>query len=369
MGSSASRVTLQINLGAISRNYERIARFVAPLNIMAVLKANAYGLGVRAIANKLAECGASFFGVAEPKEAEEIADMGVPVMVLGNMLVSEIEGLIERGVHVPVNSLKHATMLSQVARATGKPALCHLLLDTGMGRLGIPADALKPIAKELFSLEGVEWEGIYTHFPCAHTNPAMANQQVATLLSLIDWIDEACGVKFKHRHIANSDGIQNIPAAIQPPFTMVRTGLNLYGSFDIEGGRQLALEPAIRLYSKLMLIRNLPAGSTIGYGSQCVLEKPCRVGTVGIGYADGLPLHYSSGGYVMVGGHRCPILGRTSMDYTTINLEGVPDAEEGDEVLCLGGEITTLDWAKAKKTIPYEVICSIGSRVARTYTE
>jgi alanine racemase len=336
---------------------------------MAVLKANAYGLGVRPIAAHLAKLGVGYFGVAEPKEAFEIDSLGIPILILGNILEEELEPLISRDIHIPVNSQYMARVVSKKAAHMGRRAKCHILVDTGMGRLGIRSENYRQSAGEMLSLDGIEWVGIYSHFPCAYSDKPLSDCQVQELSEHASWSRNTLGHEFQEIHIANSDGIQNIHKSVQSPFTMVRTGINLYGSFDVEGDRRLQLDPAISIYSRLILVRSIPKGSTIGYGGECRLDRECLVGTVGIGYADGLPIRHSATGYVLVRGTKCPILGRTSMDYTTVDLSAVPDAREGEEVVCLGQSISTSDWAKAKGTVPYEVICSIGNRVVRTYID
>jgi len=363
-----SRVTLEINIAAVRRNYRRIREYVQPLEIMAVLKANAYGLGVRAIAKALKDEGIHAFGLAEPKEAAAIADLGIPTLVLGGLLPEEIPGMVAQGSWIPLQSLDTALRVQSEAEKQNKTALCHILIDTGMGRLGFNQASCIETIEIIHSLPNLKIDGIYSHFPTAYTDRAFSEQQIRSLLSIVDSLKER-GIQFRHIHISNSDGLHNIPLASKPPFTMVRTGINLYGCFDLEGRQMLKLEEVIKIRSRLAAVRELPTGATIGYGRTCVLTKPTLVGTVSIGYADGLPLWFSKNGYLLVKGIKCPILGRTSMDYTTIDLSSVPEAKVGDEVICLGDGITTSDWARAKGTVPYEVICSIGNRVERVVVE
>lgn len=332
---------------------------------MGILKANAYGLGVRAIAQALQAEGIDSFGVAEPKEAHEIADLGIPVLIIGSILPSEIPELLGGEIQLPITSIEVAKQINEQSRNRRQTATCQILIDTGMGRLGIPLTEAHSAIRKIVQLEQLDIRGIYSHFPSAYTDPEFSNVQIKGLLNLIDQLKEQDGIQFKEIHISNSDGIHNVPAAIRPPFTHVRTGINIYGCYDLEGRKKLELEEAIQLRSKIVSIRKLPTGSTIGYGSRCRLRNSTLVGTVAIGYADGLPLYFSEKGYLIVKGIRCPILGRTSMDYTTIDLTNVPTAVIGDSVICLGEGITVSDWARAKKTIPYEVICSIGNRVER----
>jgi len=369
MQTPHSRVTLEINLQAIRRNFRRIREQVAPLKVMAVLKANAYGLGASTIAPALKEEGVDAFGVAEPKEAMAIADLGVPTLVLGGLLPDEIPSLIQQNAWIPLQTESTALQVSEIAGRLGKIARCHVLVDTGMGRLGLEAEKAVETISRIQQLPHIRLEGIYSHFPTAYTDREFSDSQISRLLDLVNHLQSEHNITFQHIHISNSDGLHNVPAATRPPFTMVRTGINLYGCFDLEGRQELQLEEVIKIKSRLVTIRELPAGATIGYGRTCVLETPTPVGTVSIGYADGLPLYFSEKGYLKIRGVDCPILGRTSMDYTTVDLSGVPEAQIGDEVICLGDGITTADWARAKGTIPYEVICSIGNRVERVVVD
>ena len=177
------------------------------------------------------------------------------------------------------------------------------------------------------------------------------------------------GIRFKTVHIAASDAINNFPRAAKPPFTQVRTGINLYGSFDPNGRRALKVESVLTLKTRVAQVRTLPAGATLGYGRTWCLNRPTRVATISAGYADGLPLAISNRGHVLIHGAVCPVIGRISMDYTTVDATLAPSAKPGDEVVCLGGagkgKITPDDWGVMKGTHAYEIICSLGSRVER----
>jgi alanine racemase len=148
---------------------------------------------------------------------------------------------------------------------------------------------------------------------------------------------------------------------------MVRTGINLYGYFDMQGARDIGVQPVIELRAKLISVRTLTAGMSVGYGRTYPVDKPTRIGTVAIGYADGLPMQLCQGGHLIVRGVHCPIVGRVSMDYTTLLLDHVPEAQAGDDVLCLGPGLSLEEWVLRKGTAPYEVICALGQRVDRAY--
>jgi alanine racemase len=240
-----------------------------------------------------------------------------------------------------------------------------------MGRLGIQLRDARDVVSKLATLPHVEIEGIFSHFPNAYAeNDEGTRRQVADFVSLIHDL-EARGIHIPKRHIANSDGIQNVAEAHLPPFNHVRTGINLHGLFDDEGARTVDLRPVAALRTRLVSIRRLPAGTSIGYGRTCVLERETLVGVVAAGYADGMPLALSNHGRILLRGRACPVLGRISMDYTTLSLEAVPDAQVGDIATCIGRdgdlEIGVNEWAHLKNTHPYEVICGFGNRVQRHY--
>ena len=369
--STPRRVWLDISLGTLRTNYRHIARAVSPCAVMAVLKANAYGLGVRPIAGALAQEGVAAFGVAEPHEAFALLDLGIPIHILGSVLPDEIPELVAAGVVLPVTDLDTARAISREAVRQGRPATVHFKVDTGMGRLGMLIGEAAAAIQAACRLPSLNAEGIYTHFPVAYQpGSAFTRAQIRSFSDLLGSLS-AAGLSFAHRHIANSDAINNVPEAFRPPFNLVRTGINLHGSFDTEGMRVLDLAPVLTLKTRLTAARLLPAGSTIGYGLSYRLPQAARVGTISAGYADGLPLALSNRGHVLIRDAPCPILGRLSMDYTTVSLEQVPEAAVGDEVVCLGGEgplaVSVEDWAHLKNTNPYEIICSLGSRVERRY--
>ena len=319
------RVRVEIDLGALVRNYRKIVAHVKPMRVLSVLKANAYGLGVGAYAKALAEAGCREFGVAEPFEALEL------------LAVSRV----------------------------------HFKLDTGMGRLGILAkDALETI-RAVRTLPNLDCEGIFSHCPMAYDpKDPFTKRQIKLFKSIV--IVASCakeGIVFRKVHMAASDAINNFPETAKPPFTMVRTGINLHGSFDPNGRKALNVEPVLSLRTRVAQVRELPAGTTLGYGRTWCLAQPTKVATISAGYADGLPLALTNRGHVFIGGRRCKIIGRISMDYTTVDVSDVPGVKAGDEVVCFGScgrdSITPDDWAMLKGTHAYDIICSLGSRVQR----
>jgi len=353
------RNILTVNLSKLKQNFEAIQSISSPSTLMPILKANAYGLGSNIIARSLKEAGAKIIAVADLQEALELRDLDIDILILGDIIPEEIPLAIRNNFILPIGSLETAKMISQIA--DNRQVYCHVVIDSGMGRLGIPINQAKEEFANIAKLSNLKLEGIYSHFPVAYEDRNYSLNQLDNFKKLITDLH----YKFKYIHLANSDGIHNIPEACDTPFNLVRSGLNLYGCYDLEGDRRTKLESVLSLKSRLVRVRKLKAGTSIGYGRKCILEKDTLVGTVALGYADGFPM--SNHAYLLHKKRKCPLLGQVSMDYITVDLSLCPDAQSGDEIISLGNEITISDWARWKKTITYEVICSLGQRIKRKY--
>lgn len=366
-----SRVWLEIDLNKLRENFQIIRKKVTPCKVLSVLKANAYGLGVEKIASALSAASSYGFGVAEINEALALKFLHKPIHILGAILPEEIETAVDNNIIIPICDFRSAKIISQTALKKGKIATCHFLLDSGMGRLGIQIEEAEQTICRILKLKGIYFEGIFSHFPNAYQqNCPYTKSQIVKFKKLLSSLRKK-GYKFKLIHIANSDAINNYPETFKTPFNMVRTGINLHGNFDPEGQRAMSLKSIFTLKTRLAAVRKLKAGSYLGYGCTYKLPADTVVGTISAGYADGLPLALSNRGYVLIRDTPCQILGRISMDYTTVSLSQIPNANIGDEVVCLGGsgihEITVDQWARIKGTHAYDIICSFGSRVKRIF--
>ena len=361
------RVWLEVDLRRLRDNFRRLAAQVSPCRLMAVVKADAYGVGMKAVGRALLEAGAGMFGVATLREAVAAQEFGRPVQILGQLDVTEIPGAVDAGVIIPVTGREFAAAVAAEAKKQGKTAVCALAVDSGMGRLGMLVRNAFPEITAIADLPGIELRGIFSHFSCASAQdrPYTAGQ-LEHFTALVNRL-AASGITFPDVHIGASGAIHYVPEARRAPFTLCRTGINLYGCGD--GADELV--PVTSLKARLVAIRRLPAGAGIGYERTCVLSHDTLVGTVAAGYADGIPLALSNRGEVLVRGMRCPILGRVSMDYTTIALAEGSGAEVGDEVIFFGescGRTLAIDEAaQLKGTHPYDILCSLGNRVERIY--
>lgn len=351
---------------------------------MPILKANAYGLGVVEISRAIETAKVSphnkakaqkiTIGVAEPFEALEIREnLGdkVNVQVMSAILPDEIAPMISNEVRLPVTGLEEAKEINKQAQKLKAVAHCHLKLDTGMGRLGIFADDALSIIKQIKGLPNLDVEGIFTHCPMAYDpdDPFTADQ-IKRFKALIKECG-AQGIRFKRLHMAASDAINNWPDTCRAPFNVVRTGINLYGSFDPNGMKSVAVKNVLTLTTRVAQVRTYAPGKTLGYGRTWCVNQPTKVATISAGYADGLPLALSNRGKVIIGGKFCPVIGRISMDYTTVDVSHVNNVKAGDEVILLGAankaSITPDDWGRLKGTHAYEIICALGNRVQRCY--
>ena len=369
------RVWVEIDLAALRRNYLKIAQHVRPAKVLCVLKANAYGLGVADYARALAATDCAGFGVAEPFEALELRSvlkrLGAEkdVQILSSILPDEIPAMVKAGVTLPAIDTATAKLISAAAVRQRKTAKVHLKLDTGMGRLGIPVRDALAVAREIAALPGLDVEGVFSHFPMAYDpEDPFTPRQIACFKDFLA-AAKKLGLSFRKVHIAASDAINNFPQCAKPPFNMVRTGINLHGSFDPNGRKALKVEPVLALKTRVAQVRELPAGTTLGYGRTWCLKEPTRIATISAGYADGLPLALTNRGHVLINGAVCPVVGRISMDYATVDVSGVRGVKAGDEVVCLGKSgrhsVTPDDWARLKGTHAYDIICSFGTRVQR----
>jgi alanine racemase len=355
------RITLEVDLDGLAYNVRTIRDRIAPCALTAVLKANAYGMGVRRIAPVIRDNGADMFGAATVGEAVELHAYGIPVQVLGNLLPDEVSAAVEHDIICPLNGLESARRISAEAVRQKKTIECAVAVDSGMGRLGLIADSAAEEILALRKLPNLDIKGIYSHFSSAgDPEDDYSLKQLAAFNKLLNGLN-AAGMRFEKIHIAASDGLNNFPGSLQTPFTHARCGINMYGYY----APSMPLKEIVTLKARIAVIRKLAAGSYIGYCRTHRLKEDTLVGTVAIGYADGVPLAMTNRGRVLIHGKYCPIIGRVSMDYITVSLNAVPEANCGDEVVCIGrqgdGMISATEWADIAQTHTYDILCGIRS--------
>lgn len=371
MEKDFARAWLEVDLSASRNNFVHIREQASPCEVLAVLKADGYGLGAAPLARTFIAAGARRIGVATAAEAMKLLGLGARLQVMSAVFPEELDDLIRADVELPVTDAEMAEKIGAAARRLGKTAKGHMKLDTGMGRLGTIVEEALEVVPRCCAVEGLDVIGIFAHFPmsCEHET-AYCRRQLGLERSAIAALAEK-GLSFTWRHAANSDAISHFPEAMREPFNMVRAGITLHGLVDVGESAPPWLRPVASFRARLAAVRTLPAGRTVGYGGTFRLDRPMRIGTIAAGYADGVPLAISNNADVLLAGRRCPVVGRVSMDYTTIDLSGAPDARPGDVVTLFGrdgdAEIPAMDWARAKRTHPYDIICSVSPRVPRVY--
>jgi alanine racemase len=362
---------MEVDLGAIANNLQQLRRLAAPAQVMAVLKADAYGHGAVRVARTAVLHGATILGTAVLSEAATLREHGItaPILVMGYTPAWQARDVVRLGVAVCLFSLDLARSLSQAALALQRPPVpVHLKVDTGMHRLGQPAHEVIPFARQLAALPGIAVEGLFTHFATADAaDLAYAEVQLERFKALLGEWERAGLPRPRYVHAANSAATLRLP---ESRFNLVRTGLALYG---LQPSEDVSLPPefrrALSLKTQLAQVHDLPAGEPVSYGATWITPRPSRIGVLPIGYADGFRRAPSTWGEVLVRGRRVPVVGRVCMDMCMVDVTDVPGARAGDEVVLIGEqgdqEITAEAVAARLGTINYEVVSQILARVPR----
>lgn len=365
----------EVDLGAISHNIQLIRQIVGPQrSIMAVVKADAYGHGARQVAKAALRAGADWLGVAFPEEGAELRDAGItaPIVVLGPVLPPQLSLVLEKNLAVSISSIDLAQALEQEAAKKKLFAKVHVKVDTGMNRLGIPADQALDFLRKLGSLPHLRMEGLYTHLATAEEpDSEFAREQLMRFLE-VDRKARASGITIPFRHVANSAGL----LAMEEPgrLELVRPGIMMYGCFPNPWRwNSLPLRAALAWKTRVAHLKNLKAGQSVSYGRTFVAKEPMKVAVLPLGYGDGLPRSLSNRGKVLVRGCLAPVVGMICMDMTIVDVTNIRRVEVGDEVVLLGRqadqEIRAEEMARWAGTISYEILCGLSKRVPRVYIE
>lgn len=365
------RVWAEIDLDALAFNLDVIRRMSAPgVRIMLVVKADAYGHGAVAIAHHAVRAGIGALGVGTSQEALELRHAGIriPILVLGTVIDEELRACLSHDVHLGLHTFDRAEQLSRLAQRMGCPARVHLNVDTGMGRLGLPPQRALELLRRLSADPTIELAGVMSHLAATEGGLEPAGRAQAQAFEA--FLTEARSIRqdLGWVHLANSAGIFT---GLGTQYDTVRPGLAAYGVAPANWPHGEALRPVMGLRSQIVFLKDMPAGAPIGYASTWRAKTATRIATLPIGYADGLPWRAARGGEVLVRGQRAPIIGRVSMDYTTVDVGHIRDVAVGDVATLIGKDGTDTirvgDLATWAETIPYEVACSLGRRVRRQY--
>lgn len=360
---SPPRAWADIDLQALRHNLAT-ARELSGQQVMAVVKAGAYGHGLEPLARCLEHESIAFFGVANVGEARRLATAGLttPIYLLGATLPEEREEAVAHGWVPCLNTLEEARHFNELAQRRRTTLEAHLTIDTGMGRGGFLPTAARAALDEIHSLPALRITGLGSHLPSADEDPEFTRDQFARFDQLVE--DLQGHHRFSFVHLANSAGLLGYQSRTT---NMVRPGLLLYGVSPLPA-HQDRLHTVMTLKSRISVIRDLPAGHGVSYGRTFVTTRPTRVATIGIGYGDGYPRSLSNRGTeVFVRASRAPLLGRVTMDQIMVDVTELPACLPGDEVELFGPNIPVAEVAQRAGTIPWEIFTGITPRVQRLY--
>jgi alanine racemase len=367
----------EIDLAALGHNLRATRTLSGPAEVLAVVKANAYGHGAVDVALTLEREGVRFLGVALVEEGIELRNAGVqaPILVLGGSYEGGYELMVEHDLVPTVFREDHFEGLAAAAKKAGRTVDAHLKVDTGMGRIGVLPDDLVPLLRSARRFPEVRLDGLLSHFANADLADAELTQRQVERFKEALKAMRGEGYAPSYRHLSNSAGVLDLPEVRDGlELNLLRPGLMLYGVAPAAHLRTvLSLRPVLSWKTAVTHVKAVPAGTPISYGSTWVAQRPSMIATLPVGYADGYVRRYSSRAEVLVRGQRARIAGRVCMDMCLVDVTDVPGVAVGDEVVLLGQQgkeaITADELAGLGETIPYEVLCGVGARVPRVAIE
>lgn len=365
-------VWAEVDLAAVRANVEALRRHVAPAELLAVVKADAYGHGAFPVARAAIQAGASMLGVALVEEGIALRNAGItaPILVLSEPVPEAAGVVVEHDLTPAVYTARGIAALAEASFAAGSVAHpVHLKIDTGMHRVGCDPAASTELAKLIDDHPALALDAVWTHFAVADEPEHPYSQRQLALFNATVRDIASAGCAPKRLHCANSAGAINLP---ESRFDLVRVGIGMYGIAPapaLDG--IVTLRPALSVKANIGFVKRVAAAERVSYGLRYELAADANIATVPIGYADGVPRSLSAhGGEVLVRGQRCPIAGTITMDQMMIDVGEMP-VVAGEEVVLLGSQgdaaITAQEWADRVGTIAYEIVCSIGPRVPRHY--
>lgn len=372
--SEYNRVVSMINLDTIAHNIKQIRKITdSKAQIMAIVKADAYGHGAVEISKVALYNGASALGVAISDEGIQLRqnNIHVPILILGYTPEAKIEEAIKYNLLLTVFTYQTAELISKSAIKLCKTAKIHIKIDTGMGRIGfLPTQESKEIIKKITKLDNIEIDGIFTHFATSdEEDKTFTYTQAEIFKNFINKLEQD-GLNIKIKHCSNSGAIIDLP---QFSFNMVRAGIILYGMYPSKyiNKEILDLKPAMELKTQISYIKEVVKGTPISYGRTYYTHDISKIATVPIGYADGYSRLLSNKGRVLVKGEYAPIIGKICMDQFMIDVTHIKDINIGDDIILVGTQgnktVTAEEIAELIGTINYEIVCMISKRIPRVY--
>ena len=368
-----NRVAAVVDLDAIYENLNELKSHIRPgTRVCAVIKTDAYGHGAVPVAKWIRKL-ADFFAVATVEEGMELRKNGIwePVLILGHTPASLYREAIELGLRMNVYELSQAEAISNIAVSLGKTAYLHMKLETGMNRLGFsPNEESLQAAETMSRLPGVCLEGLFSHLARADEADKADAYRQFNIFQKFNAALSARGVKIPIRHIGNSAAMIDLP---EFSYDMMRAGIALYGMYPSEDVSmdQVVLKPALRLVSRVIFVKTIEVGESVGYGGTFTAKRKTTIATIGIGYGDGYPRKLSGKADVLLHGKRAPICGRVCMDQLMVDVTDIPDVKEEDEAVLIGRDgnevITVEELSALADTFNYEFVCDLGKRIPRIY--
>ena len=361
-----------VDLDALRWNFCQIRERVGPaVKILAMIKANAYGHGAPAVAQALAAEGCDAFGVATLEEGVELRQAGIraSILILAGVYSEQVDQFLQNTLTPVLHELEILRRLDTALQDRRTTLKIHLEVDTGMGRIGFLAAEIDSWLPELSKLKSLKLEGIFSHFSEAESrNEHYTETQLKNFLRVVDRLRHA-GLLPPLVHMAKSAALITVPAS---HFAIVRPGLILYGIYPCpDMAKEITLKPVLTWKTRIIELKRLSKGASIGYGRTFVTRRESLIATLPVGYADGYQRVLSNCAAVLVRGNRAPVVGRISMDLTTIDVTDIGGVQQGDEVVLLGrqndAEISADEMAAWANTISYEILTSIGTRVPRIH--
>lgn len=378
MIESYQRVCAVIDLDAVCQNMEYMHRNLSEnTKMIGVIKTDGYGHGAIQIGRELEKLDYVFgYAVATAEEALILrhADLHKPILILGYTFPYSYEELIKHDIRPAVFREDTLSELSACACRVGRSVKVHVKVDTGMTRVGIkPDDSGIAFVNKVLHAEGVELEGVFTHFARAdETDKTSARKQLKVIRDFMSRAEQELGCRIPIKHCSNSAGIVELPEA---NMDVVRAGITIYGLWPSEQVSRdvVKLKPVLSLKSHIVYIKEVDEGVPISYGGTFVTPKKMKVATIPVGYGDGYPRGLSNRGYVLIRGKRAPILGRVCMDQFMVSVDEIPEAQEGDEVTLIGEDgkqqITMEELGEISGRFNYELACDLGKRIPRVYVK
>jgi alanine racemase len=362
------RAHIKIDLSALASNISRLKSGTMS-DILAVVKADAYGHGLVPVAKTALAAGATWLGVALIEEAHALRNAGItaPIIAWLTPIGEDYDRALTANIDLAVPSLAHLVIIEEAGRRVGIKPRVHIEIDTGMTRGGL-LDEWEDFLRVIGAAD-VDVVGAWTHFARAdEPNEGFTNIQIERFEMALSAL-RTTGINPQIIHLSNSAASLNRPLAHR---NLIRAGIAMYGLspdyLQMGSSESLGLTPVMTLNAKLHLVKTVPAGSAVGYGGTAVTTADTKIGIVAMGYADGIPRGTSGAAGVSFKGNRAPILGRVSMDQFVVDLGIESDAVTGDEVTVFGADGYSIDeWAAAANTINYEIVTRIAPRVPRIY--